>query len=74
MTRELANARLLNSTGTDTPPLDNPSSCVKRHAARYFLTCVLPPVGADCEQDAAPFTSAAPATGNGPTAAPSPSA
>ncbi|WP_328682649.1 alpha/beta hydrolase [Streptomyces sp. NBC_00322] len=36
--------------------LDNPSSCVGRHAVRYFLSGVLPPRGATCEQDTPPFT------------------
>ncbi|MFC9248945.1 alpha/beta hydrolase [Streptomyces sp. NPDC057136] len=55
MARELADARLLTLKGYGHTALDNPSTCVNRHAVRYFLSGVLPPVGATCEQDTPPF-------------------
>ncbi|WP_406267354.1 alpha/beta hydrolase [Streptomyces sp. NBC_00191] len=55
MARELADARLLTLDGYGHTALDNPSSCVGRHAVRYFLGGVLPPRGATCEQDTPPF-------------------
>ncbi|NUK03439.1 alpha/beta fold hydrolase [Streptomyces lunaelactis] len=56
MARELADARLLTLNGYGHTALDNPSSCVNEHAVRYFLSGVLPPVGATCEQDTPPFS------------------
>ncbi|MFG2558507.1 alpha/beta fold hydrolase [Streptomyces sp. NPDC048496] len=55
MARELADTRLLTVNGYGHTSLDNPSGCVGRHTARYFLSGVLPPVGATCEQDVPPF-------------------
>ncbi|WP_327414763.1 alpha/beta hydrolase [Streptomyces sp. NBC_01233] len=63
MARELANTRLLTLKGYGHTALDNPSSCVSRHAVRYFLGGALPPVGATCEQDAPPFAPGPPADG-----------
>jgi pimeloyl-ACP methyl ester carboxylesterase len=61
MARELADARLLTLNGYGHTALDNPSGCVGRYAARYFLNGVLPPVGATCEQDVPPFATESPA-------------
>ncbi|WP_344394901.1 alpha/beta hydrolase [Streptomyces vastus] len=59
MARELADARLLTLKGYGHTALDNPSSCVGRHAVRYFLGGALPPAGATCEQDTPPFAATA---------------
>lgn len=59
MAAELAAARLLTLDGYGHTALDNPSTCVKRHVVRYFLTGALPPQEARCAQDTPPF--AAPA-------------
>ena len=56
MARELADARLLTLNGYGHTALHNPSNCVGRHAVRYFLSGVLPPRRAACEQDTPPFT------------------
>ncbi|MEW2488524.1 alpha/beta hydrolase [Streptomyces sp. NPDC048411] len=65
MARELADARLLTVNGHGHTALDNPSGCVGRHASRYFLSGVLPPVGATCEQDVPPFATETPALPDG---------
>jgi pimeloyl-ACP methyl ester carboxylesterase len=65
MVQELADARLLTLDGYGHTALDNPSSCVGRHAVRYFLDGVLPPVGARCAQDTPPFTVETPIGGVG---------
>ncbi|MFI2366851.1 alpha/beta hydrolase [Streptomyces sp. NPDC018833] len=59
MAAELDGARLLTLDGYGHTALDNPSTCVKRHVVRYFLTGALPPQDARCPQDTPPF--AAPA-------------
>ncbi|WP_307714325.1 alpha/beta fold hydrolase [Streptomyces sp. V4I23] len=59
MAAELDGARLLTLDGYGHTALDNPSTCVKRHVVRYFLTGALPPQDARCAQDTPPF--AAPA-------------
>ncbi|WP_251017223.1 alpha/beta hydrolase [Streptomyces sp. ISL-1] len=64
MARELADARLLTLNGYGHTALDNPSNCVNQHAVRYFLSGVLPPVGASCEQDTPPFSTKTPANGS----------
>ncbi|MEU0370790.1 alpha/beta hydrolase [Streptomyces sp. NPDC006283] len=63
MTRTLADARLLTLHGHGHTVLGNPSTCVNQHAARYFTTGVLPPVGASCRQDTPPFAPAKPTGG-----------
>ena len=55
MTRELGRARLLAVDGYGHTALINPSACVKRHEARYFVSGVLPPKGSRCAQDGTPF-------------------
>lgn len=66
MARELADARLLTLNGYGHTALDNPSTCIGKHAVRYFLSGVRPPAGTSCEQDLPPFTA------NTPTAQPQP--
>lgn len=46
MARELADARLLTLNGYGHTALDNPSTCIGKHAVRYFLSGVRPPAGA----------------------------
>jgi pimeloyl-ACP methyl ester carboxylesterase len=55
MSQQLGRARLLTVDGYGHTALINPSACVKRLEARYFVSGVLPPEGARCEQDADPF-------------------
>jgi pimeloyl-ACP methyl ester carboxylesterase len=55
MARELARARLLTMDGYGHTALLNPSSCVNRHVARYFINATLPPRGTRCQQDDRPF-------------------
>ncbi|MEV6319494.1 alpha/beta hydrolase [Streptomyces sp. NPDC051776] len=62
MVRQLHDARLLTLDGYGHTALENPSSCINAHAARYFLTGALPPVGARCTQDVPPFTTPSRAT------------
>ncbi|MFI2908966.1 alpha/beta hydrolase [Streptomyces sp. PDY-4] len=74
MTRELADARLLTLGGHGHTALLNPSSCVNAYESRYLVDGVLPPNGATCRQDVAPFSAPRPSggmdTGGGGTAGP----
>ncbi|MEJ8636624.1 alpha/beta hydrolase [Streptomyces sp. MS2.AVA.5] len=63
MARELADARLLTLQGYGHTALVNPSTCVNQYAVRYFTTGALPPAGATCRQDTAPFSPAKPTGG-----------
>ncbi|MFD3625936.1 alpha/beta hydrolase [Streptomyces sp. NPDC058698] len=63
MTGALADARLLTLEGYGHTALLNPSTCVNEHAVRYFTTGALPPEGAVCTQDTAPFTPIGPTGG-----------
>jgi pimeloyl-ACP methyl ester carboxylesterase len=55
MARLLGRARLLTVDGYGHTELLNPSSCAERYEVRYLLYGVLPPRGAVCRQNAAPF-------------------
>ena len=55
MAQQLGRARLLTLDGYGHTALLNPSGCVKRYEARYFVSGVLPPKGTRCAQDAVPF-------------------
>jgi pimeloyl-ACP methyl ester carboxylesterase len=55
MARQLGRARLLTVDGFGHTALINPSACVNRHEARYFVRGVLPRTGTRCAQDGAPF-------------------
>ena len=55
MSQQLGRARLLTVDGYGHTALLNPSACVNRHQARYFVRGVLPPRGITCAQDEAPF-------------------
>jgi pimeloyl-ACP methyl ester carboxylesterase len=55
MSQQLGRARLLTLDGFGHTALLNPSACVNRHEARYFVRGVLPPRGSRCAQDETPF-------------------
>ena len=55
MSQALGRARLLTMDGYGHTALINPSACVNRYEARYFVSGVLPPKGTRCAQDGAPF-------------------
>jgi pimeloyl-ACP methyl ester carboxylesterase len=55
MSQALGRARLLTVDGYGHTALINPSACVNRHEARYFVSGVLPPKGTRCAQDGDPF-------------------
>lgn len=55
MSQALGRARLLTVDGYGHTALINPSACVNRYVARYFISGVLPPKGTRCAQNAAPF-------------------
>lgn len=55
MAHELANATLLVVNGFGHTVLANPSQCAKDYIADYFIDGTLPPFGAECRQDKAPF-------------------
>ena len=55
MSQALSRARLLTVDGYGHTALINPSACVNRYVARYFISGALPPKGTRCAQDAAPF-------------------
>ena len=55
MSQALGRARLLTVDGYGHTALINPSACVNRYVARYFISGVLPPKGTRCAQDAVPF-------------------
>ncbi|MGA8117997.1 MAG: alpha/beta hydrolase [Actinocatenispora sp.] len=55
MSRKLARARLLTMDGYGHTALLNPSACVNRYEARYFVSGALPPRGTRCAQDGKPF-------------------
>jgi pimeloyl-ACP methyl ester carboxylesterase len=55
MSQALGRTRLLTVDGYGHTALINPSACVNRYEARYFVSGVLPPKGARCAQDEVPF-------------------
>lgn len=55
MAQELADARLLVVHGFGHTVLINPSRCAQDYIAAYLVDGVLPPTGATCRQDRAPF-------------------
>ncbi|MFI6497812.1 alpha/beta hydrolase [Nonomuraea typhae] len=55
LTRELSRARLLTVDGYGHGVILNPSTCADRHQTAYLINGTLPPEGAVCTQDAAPF-------------------
>ncbi|WP_351231911.1 alpha/beta hydrolase [Streptomyces sp. NPDC002133] len=65
MTRRLAGARLLTLNGYGHAAFSNFSICVDEHESRYFVDGVLPPPGATCFQDEAPFSTSSPRGGIG---------
>ena len=54
--KELARSRLLTLAGYGHTALLNPSACVNRYEASYFLTGTLPPPGTVCRQNHQPFS------------------
>jgi pimeloyl-ACP methyl ester carboxylesterase len=56
MSQSLGRARLLTVDGYGHTALINPSACVNRYEARYFVSGALPPQGTRCAQDEAPFS------------------
>jgi pimeloyl-ACP methyl ester carboxylesterase len=56
MSQSLGRARLLTVDGYGHTALINPSACVNRYEARYFVSGALPPKGTRCAQDRAPFS------------------
>ncbi|MGW7408624.1 alpha/beta hydrolase [Streptomyces sp. NPDC054833] len=76
MAKDLADARLLTNDGYGHTALLNPSDCVNAYESRYLIDGTLPPAGATCRPDRAPFAAPEPrggiATGGGgPALAPS---
>jgi len=55
MAHELGKARLLVVNGFGHTVLANPSRCAQEYVADYFIDGRLPPFGAECRQDKAPF-------------------
>lgn len=55
MAHELANGHLLVVNGFGHTVLGNPSTCAKDYVADYYIDGRLPPFGAECRQDKAPF-------------------
>lgn len=55
MAQELADARLLIVNGFGHTVLINPSACAQNYIAAYLIDGALPPAGAACDQDKAPF-------------------
>lgn len=55
MARELSQGHLLSVNGYGHTVLRNPSACVARHEAAYFLSGVVPPLDTVCNPDVPPF-------------------
>lgn len=55
MTHDLASARLLTVDGYGHTTLFNPSACADSYETAYLISGVLPPRGAVCHQNRAPF-------------------
>jgi hypothetical protein len=55
MEHDLARARLLTIAGYGHTELSNPSTCALGYELSYLQTGSLPPAGAVCRQDTAPF-------------------
>jgi pimeloyl-ACP methyl ester carboxylesterase len=55
MSQQLGRARLLTVDGYGHTALINPSACIQRYEARYFVSGLLPPKGTRCGQDEKPF-------------------
>ena len=55
MARELERGRLLSVNGYGHTVLRNPSACVARYEAAYFLSGLVPPLGTVCASETLPF-------------------
>jgi len=60
MADKLAHARLLTVDGYGHTSFLNPSTCANNYVSSYFVNGTLPPEGAVCQQDTAPFSTPAP--------------
>ncbi|MFD7877137.1 alpha/beta hydrolase [Streptomyces sp. NPDC059766] len=63
MATQLADARLLTVEGYGHTVLLNPSTCAKDYESRYLVDGILPPAGATCRPDSAPFATGRPEGG-----------